>query len=141
MRRAWRIEGAKILARACELASKNENIPYNCISSASLLEAAGEREAAIESLQRLLAVTDDPQIEQIALGYLRNKLGDRERDEQQRRREMFRSAWKGDLPFVTKDMMLILGPRFDVSRCAGLTQAEDASCVATWRDWAANAGP
>ena len=83
------------------------------------LERGGRTaDAAIESLKRLLAVSDDPEIERLALGYLQNKLGDRERDLQELRRTAFRAAWKKDLPFVSKDRMLVLGPHVDTARCA-----------------------
>jgi tetratricopeptide (TPR) repeat protein len=136
MSKAWRLEGAKILARACELASNNGNVPYHCIAAASLLDSAGEREAAIKSLQRLLAVTDDPEIERMAAGYLGKKLGDRDKERQERRRASFRDTWKADLPFVPKNRMLALGPKTDVARCAGPGHASELACATTWLDWA-----
>jgi hypothetical protein len=140
-KKAWRIEGAGILARACELVSKNENIPYHCITAAKLLDAAGEREAAIKSLKRLLAVTDDPEIVRMSEGYLGRLQDERDRERQQHRREAFRAAWMADLPFVSKDQMLVLGPRVDTARCAGPGHHEDAECVTTWRAWAGHADP
>lgn len=134
-RPAWRLAGAKMLARACELASGNDNIPYHCIAAARLFEGAGERDAAIDSLKRLLAVTDDPQVEQLALGYLGKRLSEREQSEQEQRRKAFRDAWKADLPSVSKDMMLIVGPRAQPLSCAGVDRAADDTCVASWREW------
>ena len=58
-REEWRLAGARILARACELVGENENIPYNCIIAAGLFDKAGEREANIQFLERVLAVSDD----------------------------------------------------------------------------------
>jgi tetratricopeptide (TPR) repeat protein len=136
MNKAWRLEGGKILARACELASNNGSLPYNCITAATLLNDAGEREAAIRSLQRLIAVTDDPEIERIASGYLEKKLGDRETEKRERRRAAFRDAAKADLPFLSKNRILALGPRTDVAHCAGPGHEEELSCVTTWLDWA-----
>lgn len=136
MKNAWRLEGAKILSRACELASNNGNVPYLCIGAAGLLENAGEREAAIRSLERLLAVTDDPEIERIAAGYLEKRLGDRNREQQERQRALFRGVWKADLPFVPKNRMLVLGPNTDVSRCAGPSHSSELACATTWADWA-----
>jgi tetratricopeptide (TPR) repeat protein len=141
MRREWKIEGARLLSRACELASKNQNVPYHCISAAALLENVGEREAAIESLTRLLAVTDDPEIEKMALGYLQRKLSERQSDKEKRRRDAFRAAWKGDLPFISKDLMLLIGPRVDTSACAGPTHPGGGACASTWRDWALRVDP
>ncbi len=141
LRESFRLEGAKVLARACELTDKNANVPYNCVTAGPLLERVGEREAAIESMRRLLAVTDDPHVEKLALGFLREKLGERERDLELRRKDMFRAVWKGDLPFISKDMMLILGPSVDTAACAGAAPAAKATCATTFRDWAAQVDP
>jgi len=137
----FKLEGAKTLSRACELASKNELVPFGCVTAATLFEKAGEREAAIESMKRLLAVTDNPEIERMALGYLKARMSEREQELQAHRKEAFRTVWKADLPFVTKDGMLVLGPRVDTSFCAGLAHAEEMRCAATWLDWARHADP
>lgn len=134
-KRQWRLEGAKILSRACELASRNENVPYNCIGAARLLQEAGEREAAIDSLRRLIEVTDNPEIQKLALGYLAKRLDAREKEHAEIRREQFRTAWQSDLPFVTKDLLLIVGPRFDPSRCAGAGGGRREGCSTSWRAW------
>lgn len=134
-KREWRVEGAKILSRACELANRNENVPYNCIVAASLLQEAGEREAAIESLRRLLAVSEDPEIQKLALGYLAKRLDEREKERAELRRDQFRTAWQEDLPFVNKDLLLALGPRFDPARCAGAENTMRDGCATSWKAW------
>jgi hypothetical protein len=134
-KREWRLEGAKILSRACELASRNENIPYNCIVAAGLLHEAGEREAAIESLRRLIAVSEDPEIQRLALGYLAKHLDEREKQRAEARREQFKTAWHADLPFVTKDLLLVVGPRFDPARCAGAGGGRREGCSTSWKAW------
>lgn len=138
---AWKLEGARFLARACELASANAAIPYHCVAAAGLLDRAGEREAAIRSLERLIAVNDDPAIESLALNYLAARLSERDKERQERRRGVFRAAWKADLPFVTKDMMLVIGPRTDLARCAGRSAEGDVECVTSWAAWAKLADP
>jgi hypothetical protein len=134
-RREWRLEGARVLSRACELASRNENIPYNCIVAAGLLEQAGEREAAIESLRRLVAVSEDPEIQRLALGYLAKRLDEREKELAELRRDQFRTGWQADLPFVSKDFMLALGPPFDPARCAGPSAGKREACSTSWKAW------
>jgi tetratricopeptide (TPR) repeat protein len=138
---SWKLAGAKMLARACDLASENEAIPYHCIAAAGLLEHAGEREAAIRSLERIIAVSDDPNITSLALNFLSTHLSERNRERQEHRRTVFRSAWKADLPFVSKDMMLVVGPHTDVARCAGRSPRSDVDCVTSWAAWAAVADP
>ena len=141
LKREFRLEGAKVLSRACELPSSNENVPYQCITAAGLFSAAGEREAAIDAARRTLQVTDDPEIEERELAYLRKKLDEREADRYERRRALFRNAWTSDLPFVSKNRLLVIGPRVDPGACAGLEHAEEPECAPTWRSWARHADP
>lgn len=134
-KRAWRLEGAKILARACELANDNKNVPYNCIVAADLLQKAGEREAAIESLRRLIDVTEDPEIQKMALGYLGALKEEKRKEMAERRLEQFRAARNADLPFVKKDLLLVLGPKVDTARCAGPRGAATEGCDTSWKAW------
>ncbi|HVU05365.1 MAG TPA: hypothetical protein VHE30_26640 [Polyangiaceae bacterium] len=141
MRDEFRLEGAKLLAHACELVNDNENVPYQCIAAARLLENAGQREAAIDSLRRMLVVQDDPNILRLASGYLSKHLADREAEQRELRRLAFRDAWKTDLPFVSKNGMLALLPRVDTWRCAGPGHEDDPDCATSWRDWAERNDP
>lgn len=136
VKKEWRLAGARILARACELIGDNENVPYHCVTAADLFTRAGEREASIQFLERVLSVTDDEKIRHLALGYLEKKLGEREHERVARRLGAFRERWGADLPFVDKDAVLVLGPSFDVAVCAGVGAAETPECATSWRDWA-----
>ncbi len=135
-RAEWRLAGARVLARACELVGSNENIPYHCITAAGLLTRAGQREATIQFLERVLAVSDDDSIREIALGYLERELGERARARLQDRAERLRGAWKKDLPFVSLTAELLLGPPSAPSACAGLGR-DEARCATSWRAWRA----
>jgi tetratricopeptide (TPR) repeat protein len=130
----WRLAGARILARACELVGSNENIPYNCIGAAGLLTRAGEREATIQFLERVLAASDDEELRALALSYLQNALGERSRERVQARADRLRRTWKGDLPFVSLTTELVLGPPNDSAACAGLHH-DAPGCAATWAAW------
>jgi hypothetical protein len=141
LKREYRLQGAKVLSRACELPGDNENVPYQCMTAAGLFSAAGEREAAIDAARRMLQVTDDPEIEARELAFLRGKLDEREADRTERRKTLFRAAWKSDLPFVSKNKLLVLGPRVDPGACTGLVHAETPACAPTWRSWARHAEP
>jgi hypothetical protein len=141
LKREYKLQGAKVLSRACELAGDNENVPYHCMTAASLLSAAGEREAAIDAARRMLEVTDDPEIEERELAFLRHKLDEREADRTERRKTLFRTAWKSDLPFVSRNKLLLLGPRVDPGACTGLEHAEKPECAPTWKSWARHADP
>jgi tetratricopeptide (TPR) repeat protein len=133
-KKEWRMAGARVLARACELVGSNEALPYHCITAADLFTRAGEREASIRFLERVLAVTDDEAVRDLALGYLQKQIGEREHERVQRRMESFRQRWGADLPFVDKDRLLVIGPAFDAATCAGASDRPD--CATSWRDWA-----
>jgi len=132
----WRLAGARILARACELVGANENIPYNCITAAGLFNKAGEREANIEFLERVLAVSDDDEIRAQAYAYLKRALGERAQEQLKQRSDRLRQAWKADLPFVSLTTELVVGPPTDPAACAGLGR-DRAACATTWAGWRA----
>lgn len=135
-REEWRLAGARILARACELVGENENIPYNCIIAAGLFDKAGEREANIQFLERVLAVSDDEAIRERALAYLEHALGERSLEARRFRSDSLRRAWKEDLPFVSLTTELLLGPPTNPAACAGLGR-ENADCASSWAAWRA----
>lgn len=135
-RAEWRLAGAKILARACELVGSNENIPYNCITASTLFSKAGEREANIQFLERVLLASDDEEIRERVAGYLSRALGERESERRRARFDRLRNAWHADLPFVDLTTELIVGPPLDPAACAGAVDAS-AECAATWATWRA----
>lgn len=136
----WRVTGAKVLGRACELATSNPNIPHHCISAVTLLSRAGERDALIHMLRRTLAVNDDPEVRARALTALQEWEGEEQFAAQQRRDEAFQQAWQAHLHFVPKARLLLIGPRVDSFRCAGVSSFSDDDCLVSWRDWAVARG-
>jgi hypothetical protein len=125
---AWRQEGARLLARACELIGSNENIPYQCVTAAALYGEAGKSEASRAFLQKLLVVSDDPELQRTARAQLA-AMGVHAQDlrvEQLRRQ---------DLPFVSRAAFAVLGPRFDAAACSGKPQkGSDDACATSLRD-------
>lgn len=130
----WKLAGARVLARACELVGSNQNIPFHCITAASLFTKAGEREATIQFLERVLAVSDDDEIRAIATRWLQAALGEQAREQLQARANRLRNAWREDLPFVSLTQELVLGPPVAAERCAGLARTESV-CATTWHAW------
>jgi hypothetical protein len=130
----WRLAGARILARACELVGSNQNIPFHCITAASLFTKAGEREATIQFLERVLSVSDDEEIRAMATRWLEAALGEQARERLQVRANRLRHAWRADLPFVSLTQELVLGPPVAADQCAGLGQSGSA-CATTWHAW------
>jgi hypothetical protein len=124
----FRQEGARLMARACELIGSNENIPYNCITATKIFTDAGNRQASTALLQKLLVVSDDPEIRQMANAKLA-AMGE------QAHALRFEKAWREDLAFVSHSFMATLGPRFDPAACAGkLANAHDEACTTSFRD-------
>jgi hypothetical protein len=130
----WRLAGARRLARACELVGSNEDIPYQCITAASLFTKAGETEAAVDFLERLLTVSDDDEIREMALKLLMVKVSEREKERAQTRADEVRAAARADLSFVGFTKALVLGPGFDPAACAGgAGRRECSTSYSAWR--------
>ncbi len=130
----WRLEGARKLARACELIGNNENVPYHCITAATLLSEAGEQTASKKFLERVRLVNDDPEIQRLASAAL-SRISSQEFNEAlEERVKRVSAAWVKDLPFVTRTALFILSPGTDPALCAGLMRSDDVVCASSWRD-------
>lgn len=124
----FRQDGARLLARACELIGSNENIPYHCITSASLFSEAGKTAASQAVLQKLLVVSDDPEIQASARAQLA-AMG------VQAHGQRFEQLRREDLPFISHNALAALGPRFDPAACAGKRErGPDDPCATTFRE-------
>lgn len=132
----WRLEGARMLARAAELGAGDANISWQALGGAGILGRAGEREAQIRFLQRTLAVTDDEELKQKIRAQLDKLLDARDAERYRRRLDGFREIWRRDLPFVSNTAILALGPPRDPAYCAGGAHADEPRCATTWRAWA-----
>jgi hypothetical protein len=137
----WRLDGARMLARAAELGGENANITWQTLGAARIFRRAGERDAEIRLRLRALAVTDDPELQE----RLRRELGKLLSEEQKEvsidldRRLV--DLWQRDLPFIPRPMMLLLGPPVEPARCAGPGHDRDPACAFTWRSWAERHAP
>jgi hypothetical protein len=131
----WRLAGARRLAHACEVMGSNENMPFQCITAASLFSKAGEVEAAVDFCARMLVMSDDDEIQEMARACLVRASSERDAEHKQRRSDEIRAAWRADLAFASPGKELILGPGFDTARCAGGVTSVD--CATTWAAWRA----
>lgn len=129
----FRMRGARALARACELIGDDKNMPFHCVVAADIYTRAGEREATIAFLRRFLAIADDEEVRRIALGNLRKVVGEAERDRLMKRTNALNEIWGDDLPFISKDALLVIGPPSPAGACAGKPGRE--GCASSWRDW------
>jgi len=130
----WRLEGARKLARACELIGNNENIPYHCINAATLLSEAGEQAASKKFLERVRLVNDDPEIQRLASAVLGRISSQEFNQALEERLKRVAAVWVKDLPFVTRTALFVLSPGTDPALCSGLARSGDVACASSWRD-------
>ena len=124
----WRVEGAKAIARAVELGSDSNR----ALAATTILDKAGERDAAIAQIQRAYAVTDDPTVREemlLRLGKLKATA-----DAEQAITVVDRQ-WHAYYPFLSRGQALLLGPRAPTARCAGPGSYARRGCE---RDWTAS---
>lgn len=134
----WRYAGARMLARACDLMGGNKNLPYHCMTAASLFSGAGQREATIQSLERILAVSDDEEVRRRAMGFLREQVDQQAAERIQARGAKVRAIWGRQLPMMSRNIIQMMGPQFDEALCSGRRALEEApECATSWRDWTA----
>lgn len=139
-RETWRQHGARYLARACELIGSNEVIPYHCYTASTLFSRGGNLDAARSFLERLLLLTDNPEIRAMADAKLKALAGDQRQQAAQERAQRFEREWRTDLPFISRTAMSAIGPRFDPFACAASGAPASTSCATSYRDKFAAAG-
>lgn len=125
----WRREGARRLARSCELVGKDENAPHHCVTAAHLLSKSGELEALTQFVERVLAVNDDPEVQRLALASLARAMGEDEQRKLASRRQRYDHLRARNLYFVGKDRFLLIGPGFDAFACLDRHAAKSADCA------------
>lgn len=131
----FREQGARLLARACELVGSNEAIPHNCITAAALFSNAGDNAATRSFLTRMLDVIDEPKLRAMAEGRLRQLDGEAAVLESRARLERFNRYRAADLPFVSRVELQSVGPRFDPAACAGrMAPPGDQQCSTSFRE-------
>jgi hypothetical protein len=115
----WKTAGVEMIQHACDVWPKTEVTPRVCISSFGLLERAGKTEAAIASLERLLAMTDDPQIRAGVLDYLARLTGERAALRRDKAAQRLDERQMADLPGLNRTKYQLLVPRTDFRACVG----------------------
>ena len=132
---AWRVAGANLLLRAAELGA-TETTTWQGLAGAGVLNRNGQREAAIAFLERVFEITEDPETRQEIARQLQGLKGEDALDRAQSSVRRFETAWRGDLPFVSRPMMLLVGPATDTAACAGAGHGAEVACARDWRSWA-----
>lgn len=131
---AFRLAGARMLARSAELVSDNQNVQWQALAAAGIFTREGKREAAIAFLERVYTVTDDEELKANVVGKLGLLREERRSDRARRHAEAFNEVWRRDLTFVSKTELLAVGPPYDPLRCAG-EGSRLRGCASSWADW------
>lgn len=133
--KAWRLAGAKLLQRAAELGTGQNDLQWHALAGAAVLSRNGEREAAIGFLERSYAVTDDEELRGKILDNLRALQGERVALRARQTATQFETTWREELPFISRGKILLLGPHANPWECAGIVKANARSCARDWQSW------
>jgi hypothetical protein len=133
----WRADGAAAMGHAVELGADANR----ALTAATLLTDAGATQAAIRYLERAYAFTQHP-----SMASVHDSIGRRLAELQAQGLRTAADAvardidarWRQDLPFLTRDQYLLLGPVVAPARCSGLQAAEQPECS---RDWGSPPAP
>jgi hypothetical protein len=130
---AWRRDGAAAIERAVELGAD----PDEAIAASSMLAKAGATREAIRYLENAYAFTEHPSMREIheAIGKRLEALSSisvrQAADDTERAID---ARWARELPMVSRDHYLLLGPVTDTARCAGTSDADDVACARSWQN-------
>jgi len=133
----WRLAGARLMSRAGELGAADTNLQWHSLASARALNRAGERAAAIAFLERIFEITEDAELRQEILRQLRGLQAEDAAERARGAAERFEKTWRDDLPFVSRSMVLLLGPSVSAAPCAGVGRGGLIDCARDWKTWAA----
>jgi len=140
----WKKVGAEWIQHACAVWPNSIPMPHSCFSSSQLFEKVGETEAAIQSLERLLAITDDAEIRAGILSRLAIHTNERTAKQRSAAIERLSLLHMGDLPMTSRTGYQLIGPAADEQNCAGLRgvslRPECATSFDRWREAAIEHG-
>lgn len=134
-KREWRLAAIPILQHACDIWPTQEELPDTCLNSATLYNQAGEIGAAISSLERLIAMSDDEGLRARASEKLRHLAGERAARKVQESLRHLEPLREADLPAVSSLRYQLLSPPFDETRCVGASLSrDDVDCATSFLD-------
>jgi tetratricopeptide (TPR) repeat protein len=146
----YRAAGAKVLARAAQLVGRDRdrNLAWQALAAAGIFTREGNREAAISFLEKAYAVTDDAELRDGIAQRLTVLQHEGAVERARRHADAFNRIWQWDLRFVSKMRLMVVGPPWDPSSCAGELPGSRADmltddgevvpsleCAKSWTDW------
>ena len=132
-KKAWRNDGAEAIERAVELGADADE----ALAASSMLSRSGASREAIHYLENAYAFTEHPSMREIheAIGKRLEALSSISmRDAADETERAIDARWERELPVVSRDHYLLLGPVADPARCAGPSAALDVACSRSWQD-------
>jgi tetratricopeptide (TPR) repeat protein len=132
-RDGWRKDGALAMGHAVDFGAN----AVTALTAATILTERGGRDQAIAYLRRAYAFTEDRSMGPVheAIGRRLASLEHRAwNDAADAARNVVERRWTREMPFVSPDLYVLLGPHVDPLRCAGIDAEEDPRCS---RDWSA----
>ncbi len=137
----WRRAGVRIIEHACDI-WPYPDLPVSCLGASSVLSRLGETEAAIASLHRLAAVTDDPKVRAEATHRLEALLSEHAREQLRARLSRLEALQLRDLPHVSRTQYQLIGPPTDAAQCSGIRLPEQhPACASSFSQFAAPRPP
>ena len=130
----WELAGARLIARAGELGLRDTSA-REAMAGANLLSRNGQLDAAAEVLTRAYELVDDEEARAMILRRLAVLRGEAASERARMASLRFDTAWRGDLSFVSRTRILLLGPPRDVFACVGPRAASGLACAPDWRTW------
>ncbi len=129
----WRADGARALMRGVELGGDSST----ALSAVSILTRGGETKAAIASLQRALAITDDPSARKAIEAKLDDLGAKKEREDADRAVKLIEPLWRTQARGLPYAAVLLMWPAPDPRLCAGIggsprTPQQTRECARGW---------
>jgi hypothetical protein len=128
---SWRRDGAEAMNHAVELGADADE----AVTAASMLSRAGATREAMHYLENAYAFTAHPAMREIheAIGKRLAALSDVSvRDAADAAERTINERWSRELPAVSRDQYLLLGPVTEVARCAGVAALDEIACARSW---------
>jgi hypothetical protein len=126
----WRTDGAHALMRAVDLGASVDR----SLSAATLLDKAGQHDAAVKGLERKYALTDDPEERRQLRGKLTRLKGS---FDAQLAVDAVEQEWRTRWPFLSRGTALLIGPERPAAPCGGPSSFDKKECPNDWADFIA----
>lgn len=132
----WRLKGGQLMVRAGELGTADTNLQWHSLAGVGQLNRSGQRAAALAFLERLFEIAENEELRGEILRQMRGLRAEDSADRARASADRFNHAWRDDLPFVSRGMILLLGPLGRPGLCAGSGRSERPECAHDWKTWA-----